>query len=163
MRLRDPSLIEFSPLLAADLPRPSPGLGQVLIKVRYCGVCRTDLHVIEGELPSKQSPIIPGHQVVGIVEQTAPGITSVKPGQRVGVAWLHQTCGSCPYCASGKENLGRSRASTLKYHYFRDATPSFPTMYGGRERFLMTTSSEASEGESAPVTVVLNWAAGLRK
>jgi propanol-preferring alcohol dehydrogenase len=88
-----------------ELPRPQPGPGQVLVRVRACGVCRTDLHVIEGELPPRKSPIVPGHQVVGVVEEIGCGTTRFHPGARVGVPWLFQTDGTCEYCLSGKENL----------------------------------------------------------
>jgi alcohol dehydrogenase, propanol-preferring len=91
---------------------PEPGDGQVLVRVRACGVCRTDLHVIEAELPPLKSPVIPGHQVVGVVERTGPGVVQLRPGDRVGVAWLHHTCGKCEYCVSGKENLCESAAFT---------------------------------------------------
>jgi propanol-preferring alcohol dehydrogenase len=84
------------PLRIIDVPKPTTAADEVLIKVHVCGVCRTDLHVVEGELPARKSPIIPGHQVVGTVESS---------GARVGVAWLHRTCGVCPYCLTGKENL----------------------------------------------------------
>ena len=91
------------PLRAVKVPRPRPGVGQVLVRVRACAVCRTDLHVVEGELPSKKSPIIPGHQVVGTVEASAPGVTAFRSGDRVGVAWLHHTCGRCSYCRSARK------------------------------------------------------------
>lgn len=81
---------------------PVPGEGEVLIRVNACAVCRTDLHVVEGELHARKMPVIPGHQVVGVVER---GGTRFAPGQRVGVAWLHRTCGDCHYCRSGRENL----------------------------------------------------------
>ena len=88
-----------------DWPRPRPRAGELLIKVRACGVCRTDLHVIDGDLPDAGIPIIPGHQIVGIVEQAAEGVAGFAPGDRVGVAWLGSTCGACDYCRRGLENL----------------------------------------------------------
>lgn len=87
------------------MPVPNPTEGGVLIRVRACGVCRTDLHVIEGELPPKKSPVIPGHQVVGIVEKLGEGSRRFALGARVGVAWLHHTDGTCMYCRMGEENL----------------------------------------------------------
>jgi propanol-preferring alcohol dehydrogenase len=92
-------------LRPADLPLPQPGTGQVLLRVRACGVCRTDLHVVDGELPDPKLPLIPGHQIVGTVEQHGPGATAFAPGTRVGVPWLGWTDGTCPRCQAGRENL----------------------------------------------------------
>ncbi len=103
--LRAPAPIETNPLDYCDVPVPQPGPGEVLVRVNYCGVCRTDLHVIEGELPPRISPVIPGHQVVGRVESGGPGARRFPLGARVGIAWLHHTDGSCEYCQSGAENL----------------------------------------------------------
>src|SRR5438093_2372473 len=90
------------PLRAADLPSPRPEAGQVLIEVSVCGVCRTDLHVVDGELPEPKLPLVPGHQIVGRVVE---GGERFAPGTRVGVPWLGWTCGECRYCRSGRENL----------------------------------------------------------
>jgi alcohol dehydrogenase, propanol-preferring len=95
-----------------DIPKPAPGAGQVLVKVRACGVCRTDLHVAEGELPPRKSPVVPGHQVAGVVEENGPGASRFAPGARVGVPWLYRTDGVCPYCRSGRENLCESAEFT---------------------------------------------------
>lgn len=95
-----------------DLPRPTPGPGAVLVRVRACGVCRTDLHVVDGELPDGPLPITPGHEIVGIVEAVGEGVSNVAPGQRVGVPWLGYTCGTCRHCLSGRENLCRSARFT---------------------------------------------------
>lgn len=103
--LRTPAAIESSPLEFGEHPRPEPGPGKVLVRVEVCGVCRTDLHVIEGELPPKKSPIIPGHQVVGHVAAKGSGADRLSIGARVGVAWLHHTDGTCEYCRRGEENL----------------------------------------------------------
>ena len=103
--LPSPARVETSPLGIVDLPKPRPAAGQVLIRVHACGICRTDLHVVEGELPPRKSPVVPGHQVVGVVEETGPGASRFPAGSRVGVPWLHQTCGVCEYCRSGRENL----------------------------------------------------------
>ncbi len=103
--LRAPAAIETNPLKYADVETPQPKSGEVLVRVRACGVCRTDLHVIEGELPPLKSPVIPGHQVVGIVEKQGENTRRFAIGNRVGVAWLHRTDGSCEYCRSGAENL----------------------------------------------------------
>lgn len=97
--------IETHPLELVDVPVPSAGPGEVLVRVSACGVCRTDLHVIEGELPRRVLPVIPGHQVIGRVAQLGEGVTRRAIGDRVGIPWLHRTCGACEYCLDGKENL----------------------------------------------------------
>jgi alcohol dehydrogenase, propanol-preferring len=103
--LRTPAKVEKNPLEYGEFPDPSPGPGQVLVRVKVCGVCRTDLHVIEGELPPKMSPVIPGHQVVGAIEKLGTGAKRFALGTRVGIAWLHKTDGTCEYCRRGEENL----------------------------------------------------------
>ena len=94
-----------SPLRLADVPAPEPEVEQVLIRVRACGVCRTDLHVVDGELRDPKLPLIPGHQIVGEVVETGERVERFAPGDRVGVPWLGWTCGRCHYCLSGRENL----------------------------------------------------------
>ncbi len=89
----------------ADMPEPRPGPGEVLVRVHACAVCRTDLHVVDGELPDPKRPLIPGHEIVGRVVAAGPGVTRFQPGSRVGVPWLGWTCGVCEYCRSGHENL----------------------------------------------------------
>ncbi|HXM45177.1 MAG TPA: zinc-dependent alcohol dehydrogenase family protein [Bryobacteraceae bacterium] len=103
--LESPAPIERNPLAFGDAPVPEPGADEVLVRVHACGVCRTDLHVVEGELPPRKRPVIPGHQVVGTVERSGAGAQRFGHGARVGVAWLHRTCGVCEYCRSGRENL----------------------------------------------------------
>ncbi len=103
--LEAPAPIEQNPLIYRDVPTPEPGPGEVLVRVHACGVCRTDLHVVEGELPPRKLPVIPGHQVVGTVERGGPQTSRFHPGARAGIAWLHRTCGICEYCRSGRENL----------------------------------------------------------
>src|SRR5215213_3331782 len=93
------------PLREAGLEDPRPGPGQVLLRVRACGVCRTDLHVLDGELPDPKLPLVLGHQVVGEVVASGEGAERFSPGARVGVPWLGWTCGECRYCRSGRENL----------------------------------------------------------
>jgi propanol-preferring alcohol dehydrogenase len=93
------------PLVLRDLAEPEPGPGQVLIAVRACGVCRTDLHILDGELSEPKLPLVPGHQIVGTVAGAGEGAERFAPGQRVGVPWLAWTDGTCRYCASGRENL----------------------------------------------------------
>ena len=103
--LRGPAAIETNPLEYAEVATPQPKAGEVLVRVRACGVCRTDLHVIEGELPPRKSPLIPGHQVVGVIEKWGDGAQRFAAGARVGIAWLHRTDGTCEYCRAGVENL----------------------------------------------------------
>jgi alcohol dehydrogenase, propanol-preferring len=93
------------PLRLAELPEPEPAAGQVLLEVRACGVCRTDLHILDGELSEPKLPLVPGHQIVGIVRGAGEGAERFGPGQRVGVPWLGWTDGECRYCRSGRENL----------------------------------------------------------
>ncbi len=93
------------PLGLTDLPAPVPGPGQILIRVRACGVCRTDLHIVDGEIADPKLPLVLGHQIVGIVERQGPGADRFSVGARVGVPWLGWTCGVCPFCRSGRENL----------------------------------------------------------
>ena len=93
------------PLKIAEVPEPEPGAGQVLLRVRACAVCRTDLHVVDGELPDPRLPLIPGHQIVGTVEKTGGHADSFTVGERVGVPWLGWTDGECHYCLAGRENL----------------------------------------------------------
>ena len=103
--LNAPARIETNPLQFTDVPAPRPDHGEVLVRVYACGVCRTDLHVVEGELAPRKSPVIPGHQIVGIVEKTGSNASRFSVGCRVGIAWLHRTDGTCSYCRSGAENL----------------------------------------------------------
>ncbi|NNG45675.1 MAG: zinc-dependent alcohol dehydrogenase family protein [Deltaproteobacteria bacterium] len=105
MLLRERGPIETSPLVWTDLPDPVPGPGEIRVKVTACGICRTDLHVIEGDLPPRRTPVIPGHQVVGTVDATGEEASGFPRGTRVGIAWLAQTCGECDFCAGGRENL----------------------------------------------------------
>jgi propanol-preferring alcohol dehydrogenase len=104
MLLRSPSPVESNPLVLTELPIPEPQAGEVRMRVHVCGICRTDLHVVEGELVPRLSPVIPGHQVVGVVDACGSGVALAR-GTRVGIAWLHSTDGTCVYCRSGRENL----------------------------------------------------------
>lgn len=103
--LPHPQPVGQHPLQLAEVPDPVPGAGEVLVRVHVCGICRTDLHVVEGELPVRRPNIIPGHQVVGEIAALGPGVANLRMRQRVGVAWLHHTDGTCPFCRSGRENL----------------------------------------------------------
>jgi alcohol dehydrogenase, propanol-preferring len=103
--LQKPAKIETNPLALADILIPEPSEREIRVRVNYCGVCRTDLHVIEGELEPRKSPVIPGHQVVGVVEKRGAQAKKFRVGARVGIAWLHQTDGTCEYCRRSAENL----------------------------------------------------------
>jgi alcohol dehydrogenase, propanol-preferring len=97
--------VSTAPLRQRELPDLEPQAGEVRVKVRCCGVCRTDLHVIEGDLPRRKLPVVCGHQVVGLVDKVGPRCQLLELGQRVGIPWLRKTCGQCAYCRAGKENL----------------------------------------------------------
>jgi len=105
MAVHTPAPIESNPLSAIEVPTPEPRAGELLVRVATCGVCRTDLHVAEGDLPPRHPRIIPGHEVVGVVERCGEGCKRFRPGDRVGIAWLRETCGACVYCRRRRENL----------------------------------------------------------
>ena len=105
MVLDHPRPAEEQPLQARDIPEPTPGPGEIRVRVRVCGVCHTDLHIVQGELPMHKLPVVPGHQVVGVVDALGPDAKGFKEGDRAGVIWLHSTDGSCEYCRRGSENL----------------------------------------------------------
>lgn len=108
-RLHDPGPVETRPLsFEEDVPAPGPADDELLVRVSACGVCRTDLHVVEGELPPRLSPVIPGHQIVGHVQEVGARVEGFGAGDRVGVAWLNRTCGACRFCLAGRENLCES-------------------------------------------------------
>jgi alcohol dehydrogenase, propanol-preferring len=93
------------PLILEELPDPIPGSGELRIRVEACGVCRTDLHVVDGELPNPKLPVIPGHEIVGRIDALGPNVPDLAIGMRVGIPWLGATCGTCAYCRSGRKNL----------------------------------------------------------
>ncbi|MBI1823120.1 MAG: zinc-dependent alcohol dehydrogenase family protein [Nitrospirae bacterium] len=105
MVIQNRSPIENRPLQLVELPNPVPGAGEVLVRVEVCGICRTDLHVIEGELPACSSTLVPGHQIVGHIAGLGPDATRFRQEDRVGIAWLNRSCGICPYCRKKQENL----------------------------------------------------------
>ena len=107
-----PGPIDASPLRLEERPPPEPGPGEVRVRVRACGVCRTDLHVAEGDLPVHRPRVVPGHEVVGTVDALGEGATRFALGERIGIAWLRHTCGSCQFCRTGRENLCVSPAFT---------------------------------------------------
>ncbi|HEY79798.1 MAG TPA: zinc-dependent alcohol dehydrogenase family protein, partial [Caldilineae bacterium] len=105
MVLHEPKDITEKPLHMEDIPMPEPGPGEIRIKVTACGVCHTDLHTVEGDLPLPRLPLVPGHEVVGVVDKLGEGVNSFELGDKAGAVWLYRTCGQCRYCRSGRENL----------------------------------------------------------
>jgi alcohol dehydrogenase, propanol-preferring len=105
MVLHEPKPAEENPLALTDLPIPEPAAGQVRLRIRACGVCHTDLHLVEGEIALPKLPVVPGHQIVGQVDALGEGVTRFAVGDRAGVAWLYSACGECAYCRRGQENL----------------------------------------------------------
>ena len=105
MRLDHPRPVEDSPLRLEELPTPTPGPGEIRVRVRCCGLCHTDLHTVEGDLQLPRLPVVPGHQIVGIVDTLGPGTHVFKEGDRVGIPWLYSTDNQCDYCRRGLENL----------------------------------------------------------
>jgi propanol-preferring alcohol dehydrogenase len=146
MLLSDVRPISESPLTLAELPLPAPGPGEVRVKVSACAICRTDLHVIEGDLPPVRTPVVPGHQVVGTVDLRGKGAERFPPGARVGIAWLRYTCGSCAFCKAGKENLCETPLFT---GYHRDG--GFAEYAVVPEAFAYLLPREFSDAEAAPL------------
>ena len=138
--------LENKPLVLKDIPMPEPGNDQIRIKVDVCGMCRTDLHICEGELPSHKLPLIPGHQIVGKVERLGPDAHKYKIGDRVGVPWLYRTCGQCKYCRAGKENLCE-RAMFTGY----DTDGGFAEYAIAEEDFIYPMPAGYSDKEAAPL------------
>lgn len=127
-----------APLTLRESRLPAPGAGELLIAIKACGVCRTDLHVVDGDLPQPKLPIVPGHEIVGRVAAIGPGVTGFTTGERVGVPWLGATCGHCAYCRGGQENLcdtplftGYTRDGGFASHTIADARYCFPLGEGG--------------------------------
>jgi alcohol dehydrogenase, propanol-preferring len=134
------------PLRATALPVPEPGPGQVLVQVRACAVCRTDLHVVDGELPQPKLPLVPGHEIVGVISASGEGGERFKVGDRVGIPWLGWTCGACDYCRTGRENLcDRARFTG----YTLDGGYAEYTVADARFCFPLPTSY--SDAEAAPL------------
>ena len=115
MLLERPQPVADSPLLLRDLPTPTPGNGEIRVRVRCCGLCHTDLHTVEGDLQLPKLPVVPGHQIVGLVDALGPGAKIFKKGDRVGIPWLHSTDNQCGYCRRGLENLC-DQAQFTGYH-----------------------------------------------
>lgn len=134
------------PLEWTELPDRQPGLGEIRVRVGACGVCRTDLHVIDGELPHPQVPIIPGHQIIGRIDAMGTGVEGLTLGQRVGIPWLGHTCGVCPYCRMQRENLCDHPLFT---GYTRDG--GFATAAIADARFAFPLGEHGSDESLAPL------------
>jgi alcohol dehydrogenase, propanol-preferring len=138
--------VQGQPLERADLPAPEPGPGEVLVEVASCGVCRTDLHVVDGDLTDPKLPLVPGHQIVGRVVAAGPGADRFAEGDRVGVPWLGWTCGECRYCLSGAENLcDRARFTG----YQRDG--GYAQLAAADERFCFPIPEAYPDLQAAPL------------
>ena len=141
-----PAPVESAPLRCETRPVPSPANDEILVRVSACGVCRTDLHIVEGELPLVSAPIVPGHQVVGRVERVGSDARRFRPGERVGIAWLRRTCGACDLCRRGRENLC-GRAAFTGYH----ADGGFADYAVAPERFAYAIPPVFGDAEAAPL------------
>jgi len=142
MRLEEPGGV----LRWTELPDRAPGAGEVRVRITACGVCRTDLHVLDGELPHIEYPITPGHEIVGRVDLLGEGVTSLTLGQRVGIPWLGHTCGRCPYCLSGRENLCDAPSFT---GYTRDG--GFATAVIADAHFVFALGEAGEDASLAPL------------
>lgn len=134
------------PLRLVERPDPSPGAGELLVRVSACGVCRTDLHLCDGELPDPRLPVVPGHEIVGRVAALGEGVEGFEAGQRVGIPWLGKTCGSCFYCDSGSENLCDHAAFT---GYQIDGGYAGVTVADAR--YCFPVRGDYSDAEAAPL------------
>ena len=144
--LKQPGPIQTSPLVYSEAPDPKPAGSEVLIRVRACAICRTDLHVVEGELPQRRGYIIPGHQIVGTIEARGESAIRFPVGARVGVPWLHRTCGTCAYCSRGAENLCE-KAEFTGY----TANGGYAEYVAALEEFLYELPEEVSDVQAAPL------------
>ncbi|TWI41890.1 zinc-dependent alcohol dehydrogenase family protein [Mesorhizobium tianshanense] len=135
-----------APLKPVDRPDPIPGAGEIRLKIEACAVCRTDLHVVDGDLPHPKLPLVPGHEIVGIIDLVGEGVARSRLGRRVGVPWLGHTCGSCRYCAAGTENLCDQPLFT---GYTRDG--GFASHVVADERFAFDLDADADPISLAPL------------
>ncbi|MFB3895088.1 MAG: zinc-dependent alcohol dehydrogenase family protein [bacterium] len=146
MILNQPNSIDTKPLHLIELPTPEPNINEIRIRIHTCAVCHTDLHIVEGELRLPKLPLIPGHQIVGIVDSVGNQVKQFKPGDRVGIPWLHSTCDNCDYCKRGLENL----CDTAKFTGFH--------VHGGYAEYIVISEDYAyaipeqySDAEAAPL------------
>lgn len=146
MQLAAPAAVETAPLLDCEIDVPQPGPGQVRLKIHACGVCHTDLHIVEGDLALPRLPTVPGHQVVGVVDVTGEGVRLHQVGDRLGVPWLYQTCGVCKYCRASKENL----CQTIRFTGLH-ADGGFAGYMVVDEKFAYPIPAVFSDAEAAPL------------
>ena len=144
--VREPGPLDQRPLRLVERPSPAPGAGEVLVRVRVCGVCRTDLHLAEGDLPVRRASTVPGHEVVGEVTGLGPGAHRFAAGDRVGIAWLRHTCGTCRWCRSGRENLCEQSQYTGW-----DADGGYAEQAVVDERYAYALPEAFSDAEAAPL------------
>jgi alcohol dehydrogenase, propanol-preferring len=142
------------PLVLRERPVPEPAAGEILVAVEACGVCRTDLHVVDGELPHPKLPIVPGHEIVGRVAALGPGVQNFMPGARVGVPWLWAACGVCPYCRSGRENLCDAPVFT---GYTHDGGYATHTLANARFSFALPDNLDAAETAPLLCAGLIGW------
>jgi alcohol dehydrogenase, propanol-preferring len=143
-----------TPLVLRERSIPQPAAGEILIEIEACGVCRTDLHVVDGELPRPRLPIVPGHEIVGRVAALGAGVTGLALGERVGVPWLGATCGRCPYCRSGRENLCDAALFT---GYTRDGGYATHTLADARFAFPLPGKLDAAEAAPLLCAGLIGW------
>ena len=143
-----------TPLVPRERPIPQPAGGEILVEIAACGVCRTDLHVVDGDLPHPKLPIVPGHEIVGRVAAIGPGVTGVTLGKRVGVPWLGGTDGTCPYCRSGRENLCDAPVFT---GYTRDGGYATHTVADARFCFPLPEAVDAAEAAPLLCAGLIGW------
>jgi alcohol dehydrogenase, propanol-preferring len=143
-----------TPLVLRERPVPQPGPGEILLNIEACGVCRTDLHVVDGELPHPKLPIVPGHEIVGRVAALGPGVTGFARGVGVGVPWLGATCGVCPYCRSGRENLCDAPLFT---GYTRDGGYATHGLANARFCFHLPENLDAAEAAPLLCAGLIGW------
>ena len=157
--IEEPRPAEERPLRLVERPRPAPGPGELLVAVEVCGVCRTDLHVAEGDLPPRRPHVIPGHEVVGRVAGRGPGAARFREGDRVGVAWLHRACGACRFCAAGTENL-----CTAPRFTGWDEDGGYAEYVVAPEDFVYTLPERADAASLAPLLCagIIGWRAYAR-
>ncbi len=146
MTVNIPGPIERHPLALAELAPPEPADNEILVRVKTCGVCRTDLHVAEGDLAPHRGHVIPGHEIVGVVERAGPACVRFKPGDRVGIAWLRETCGACVQCRRGRENL----CPNAKFTGY-DHDGGYAEFAAAREDFAYSIPPGFGDEEAAPL------------
>src|SRR5579862_5569474 len=146
MLLTGPAPIDSAPLQMRELPVPEPEPGEIRVRVAACGICRTDLHVVEGELPPQRAAVVPGHQIVGVVDGCGAGAQRFKEGDRIGIAWLRSTCGTCRFCRGGSENLC-AQARFTGYH----ADGGYAEYAVVREDFAYAIPSTLADAEATPL------------